>query len=135
MLQELLGTLLLPYAGETDRGNRVVIRGCDVSVSNSALTGLALVVHEFATNAAKYGALSTNSGRIDIECFDRGETLELVWTERDGPAVVEAGTEGFGTTLGQLTLEKQFRGKIVRIWDPQGLILRLIVPKDRLQQE
>ncbi|MDF1631539.1 PAS domain S-box protein [Mycoplana sp. MJR14] len=135
MLQELLGTLLLPYAGETDRGNRVVIRGCDVSVSNSALTGLALVVHEFATNAAKYGALSTNSGRIDIECFDRGETLELVWTERDGPAVVEAGTEGFGTTLGQLTLEKQFRGKIVRIWDPQGLILRLIVPKNRLQQE
>ena len=134
-LQELLGTLLSPYAGETDQGNRVTIRGCDLSVSRSAITGLALVVHELATNAAKYGALSADSGRLDIECTDRGETLELVWTERGGPAVVKTETEGFGTKLGKLTLEKQFRGEINRIWDPEGLVVRLIVPKDRLQQE
>nr|WP_256364303.1 HWE histidine kinase domain-containing protein [Ensifer sp. ZNC0028] len=134
-LKELLGTLLSPYAGDTDQGQRVTIQGDDLWVSRSAITGLALVVHEFATNAAKYGALSTDRGQLDIECIDHGQTLELVWTERGGPTVEETETEGFGTKLGKLTLEKQFRGEIIRIWNPEGLILRMIVPKDRLQQE
>lgn len=133
-LKELLGTLLSPYSGDNGHGHRVAIRGCEFSLLRSAITGLSLVVHEFATNAAKYGALSVDDGQLDIECVDHGERLELIWTERGGPAVTPAQTEGFGTHLGKLTLEQQFRGEIIRIWDPQGLILRLTIAKDRLQQ-
>ncbi len=90
---------------------------CDLWVSRTAITGLALVVHGLQRAPPN---------------MDRGETLELVWTERGRPAVAQTETEGFGTKLGKLTVEKQFRGEIIRIWDPKGLVVRLIVPKDRL---
>ncbi|KQX03064.1 hypothetical protein ASD01_17455 [Ensifer sp. Root423] len=77
--------------------------------------------------------MSIDCGQLDINCVDHGETLELVWTETGGPTVTQTETEGFGTKLGKLTLEQQFRGELIRIRDPQGLILRLSIPKDRLQ--
>lgn len=133
-LQALLSTLLSPYDGETPQGlRRVTARGCDFGISRAAITGFSLVVHEFATNAAKYGALSTATGSLDIECIDRGETLELKWTEQGGPQVTQTETEGFGTKLAKLTIERQFGGEILRQWHSEGLIIRLIVPKDRLQ--
>ena len=133
-LQALLSTLLSPYDGDTPQGlRRVTTRGCDLGIPRAAITGFSLVVHEFATNAAKYGALSTASGSLDIECIDCGDTLELKWTERGGPQVTRTETEGFGTKLAKLTIERQFGGEILRQWHPEGLIIRLIVPKDRLQ--
>ncbi|HEV7310330.1 PAS domain S-box protein [Ensifer sp.] len=134
-LQALLLTLLSPYDGDLEHGaRRVTTHGYDFTVSASAITGFALVVHELATNAAKYGALSTDAGRLDLEAIDRGETLEFVWTERGGPAVEPSVTEGFGTKLAKLTVEKQFGGEIRRNWQPEGLVIRLIVPKDRLKE-
>ncbi|MDW9697854.1 hypothetical protein GOC40_29375 [Sinorhizobium meliloti] len=108
-------------------------RGSDLPVSSNAMTGFALVVHEFVTNAAKYGALSTDTGYVDLECRDYGDTLELVWIERGGPSVTPADKEGFGTRLARTTIEGQFGGEIVRQWHPEGLEIRLIVPKGRLQ--
>lgn len=107
----------------------IVVRGDDVSVSRAAVTGFALLLHEFATNAVKYGALSSPSGDLDLECLNRGDVLELIWTERGGPSVVPASTEGFGTKLGKLTIEKQFGGEIIRLWHSDGLVIRLSVPR------
>lgn len=133
-LQPLLATILSPYVGENGQGQRrVTTRGCDLGVSRAAITGFSLVVHEFATNAAKYGALSTDTGHLDLECIDRGGALELIWTERGGPPVSESETEGFGTKLAKLTIERQFGGEILRQWHPEGLVIRLTIPKDRLQ--
>ena len=133
-LQPLLATILSPYDGENRRGQRrVTTRGCDLGVSRAAITGFSLVVHEFATNAAKYGALSSDTGYLDLECIDRGVLLELIWTERGGPPVVETTAEGFGTKLAKLTIEKQFGGEILREWHPDGLVIHLVVPKDQLE--
>ncbi|HEV7323326.1 MAG TPA: PAS domain S-box protein [Ensifer sp.] len=133
-LQALLSTLLSPYDGEMASGaRRVTTRGCDFPVSPSAITGFSLVVHELATNAAKYGALSTDAGHLDLETIDHGETLEFVWTERGGPTVAPSDTEGFGTKLAKLTIEKQFGGEIRRKWHSEGLVIQLIVPRDRLE--
>jgi two-component sensor histidine kinase len=133
-LQALLAALLSPYEGDTAQGRpRVTTRGSDLPISSNAMTGFALVVHEFVTNAAKYGALSTDTGYVDLECRDCGDMLELVWVERGGPAVTPAGKEGFGTRLARTTIEGQFGGDIVRQWHPEGLVIRLNVPKQILQ--
>jgi len=72
-LHALIHTILAPYDGQTVDGKaRVVVSGADIPVAGAALTSLALLMNEFATNAAKYGALSTPSGHIDIECEENG---------------------------------------------------------------
>ncbi|MGE6784484.1 PAS domain S-box protein [Ensifer adhaerens] len=132
-LQALLSTLLSPYDGDLEDGvRRITTRGCDPAVSPSAITGFSLVVHELATNAAKYGALSSDPGRLDLEAIDHGDTIELVWIERGGPTVERSETEGFGTKLAKLTIEQHFGGEIQRQWLSEGLVIRLNVPKDRL---
>src|SRR3546814_6686592 len=82
-LIELLHAILSPY--EADQGHVVEIKGDDIPVHGSGLTSLALVFHEFATNAAKYGALSAADGSLSIKLERQGETLLLKWIERGGP--------------------------------------------------
>ena len=83
-LQTLIHAIVAPY-DEAQR--RVVISGPDVPVSASLATSFALVLHEFATNAAKYGALSTPTGRVDIACAETNDVFSLTWTERGGPRI------------------------------------------------
>src|SRR3546814_18462684 len=85
LLIELLHAILSPY--EADQGHVVEIEGDDIPVHGSRLTSLALVFHEFATNAAKYGALSAADGRLSIKLERQGEHLLLNWIERGGPPV------------------------------------------------
>src|SRR3546814_21058809 len=74
-------------------------------VHGSGLTSLALVFHEFATNAAKYGALSAADGRLSIKLERHGETLLLKWIERGGPPVTGSPDHaGFGSRLATATL-------------------------------
>lgn len=133
-LHELVRTILRPYAGTTDHGTeRATIGGEDVHISGSSLTSLALLLHEFATNAAKYGAFSTPSGRIEIECATVGDKFEVTWRERGGPAVEPATSEGFGSLIARATVQGQLGGEMTRQWDAEGLTIRLIVAADRLQ--
>src|SRR3546814_13257251 len=74
-------------------------------VHGSGLTSRALVFHEFATNAAKYGALSAADGRLSIKLERQGETLLLKWIERGGPPVTGSPDHaGFGSKLEKATL-------------------------------
>jgi two-component sensor histidine kinase len=97
------------------------------------VTTFALLLHEFATNAANYGALSTPSGHIDIACSDDHGQLALTWQERCGPRIdSQVDSEGFGMLLARSTVRDQLRGEISRDWKPEGLTIRLCVAKDRI---
>jgi len=134
MLHALIGTIVSPYAGSTDTGRqRVVLSGPDVSLSGSAVTSFALLLHEFATNAAKYGALSIQAGTVDITCSEADGQFVLVWRERGGPLVEgQTDSEGFGSLLARMTVKGQLQGEISRDWQPEGLTIRLSVARDRL---
>jgi PAS domain S-box-containing protein len=132
-VHSLLDAIFSPYSLQTDDGEtRVRIEGPDVPVFGSALTSLALLFNEFATNAAKYGALSHPEGRIAIECADDADLFIVTWSERGGPAVGGEMKEGFGTLLARATVKGQLGGEISRDWNPAGLTIRLSLAKDRL---
>ncbi|URK89224.1 hypothetical protein LP421_30195 (plasmid) [Rhizobium sp. RCAM05350] len=105
----------------------------DVPIGGSAVTSFALLLHEFATNAAKYGALSVPEGIVEISCHEDGDQFILTWTERGGPPVDrQTDGKGFGTALGRATVRSQLGGEIVRDWKPEGLSIRLSVARDLL---
>lgn len=133
-LHALIRTIVSPYDSvDQQDGERVTIHGPDVPISPGAMTSLALLLHEFATNAAKYGALSTPPGHVDVTCEIAGAELRVAWQERGGPTLVAPTLhEGFGTLLGHATVTRQLGGSIARDWDPAGLTIRLIVPLTRL---
>ena len=136
-LHVLIETILSPYGSRTDDDRpRIVIRGPDIPIANGAITSFALLLHEFATNAAKYGALSTSVGTIDIVCAEENGQVALSWTERGGPLVEnQIDGEGFGTLLARATVEGQLGGEISRDWKPEGLTIRLSVARDRVIAE
>jgi two-component sensor histidine kinase len=131
-LHALIRTLTAPYENAGSGGTRIAIAGPDLTIGASALTNLALLLHEFATNAAKYGALSVSRGRIDIACRDEGEVFVLDWTERGGPPVQATSEEGFGTLIGKVTVKGQLNGEIVKEWNPEGLRIRLSISRERV---
>jgi PAS domain S-box-containing protein len=134
-LHALIRTLVAPFENNPD-SSRVRIEGVDVPVSGNAATSLSLLLHEFATNATKYGALSTPKGTIDILCADEGERFVLTWAEHDGPNIQsEPVAEGFGTLLSKATARGQLGGDIEREWRPEGLFLRLSILRQRLAAE
>lgn len=136
-LHALIQAIAAPYEDDrSDGGARVVVTGPDMPVTGRAMASLALLLHEFTTNAAKYGALSTSLGRIAVECSDQADTFSLIWTERGGPAVSDKPIiEGFGSLLTRLTVTGQLAGEISRDWRPEGLVIRLLVKRDRLAGE
>ncbi|MGH6993406.1 MAG: PAS domain S-box protein [Caulobacteraceae bacterium] len=131
-LHALVGTILAPYAN----GRAVMaVKGRDAAIGGATITSMALVMHELATNAAKYGALSLPGGAVDIDCALEGERFELHWKERGGPRLAgEPQVEGFGGTLTRRVIEDQFGGKIARSWEADGLRISLSIPVQHLGQ-
>lgn len=130
-LEALLRTIVSPFEDRND--GRVAIAGPEVAVGGHAVTSLALLLHELATNAAKYGALSVASGRIAVVWTVEDKVLSLSWTERGGPPTDgTAHGDGFGTWLVDSTVKGQLQGQIARRWDAGGLIILMTVPLDRL---
>ena len=128
----LVKTILQPYDDNTSR-NRVSASGPDVMVGATAATSLALALHESATNAVKYGALSEPNGAILIRWETQGENLLLGWEETGGPAILGAPkSQGFGTFLTERSIISQLRGKIDYDWRQNGLKLRMTVPLNRI---
>ena len=136
-LHALIRTILSPYErrGEADKA-RVAIIGPDLRLAGGLVTTFALLLHEFATNAAKYGALSIPAGHVEIGCSEADGQFALTWRERGGPAIDSpAGSEGFGTMLARATVKDQLRGEISREWEPEGLTIRLSMAKERVASE
>jgi two-component sensor histidine kinase len=134
MLDVLVRTILRPYADDTYLG-RIAVSGPEVPVGEKAVTSLALALHESATNAAKYGALSESNGAVRIEWDALGDDLHLVWEETGGPLIVAPPeTHGFGSVLARRSITGELRGTIEHHWRRNGLKLRMAIPLARLEQ-
>ena len=132
-LYALVQAILSPFGPRAGESERLAISGPDVEISESSVTSLALLLHEFATNAAKYGALSCPEGSIHIESSEQGDDLLLVWKEIGGPPVARLSeNEGFGSLLVRTTVEGHLAGTLSREWHPDGLEIRLTVSRDKL---
>jgi PAS domain S-box-containing protein len=126
---ELLRTIMAPHQLDSER---VRISGEDVSLSGSALTSIALLLHELTTNAAKYGALSSSKGQIEVAMRVEGERFHLDWAEHGGPPVEgQPASKGFGSVL-EAAAVRGLHGTLSRSWDKAGLRLNLCFPVARL---
>ncbi|GAA4712571.1 PAS domain-containing protein [Sphingomonas lutea] len=123
----VLREILSPYPALSE--GRITIDGEDVAIDDRGATPFALLVHELATNASKYGALSVPDGRIEITTRVHGDQFEMRWKECGGPTI-EAPPEhqGFGTKLSELSIVQQLGGAIDRDWTRDGLIIAITVP-------
>jgi PAS domain S-box-containing protein len=133
-LGALLEAIFSPFVDGGDDGDvRIVTTGPDISIRGHAVTTVALLLHEFATNAAKYGALSAAEGRVQVEWTIVADELVLTWSETGGPTISRAPEgEGFGSLLAR-GATSQLGSQISRSWLPEGLMVRLTAPLERLQ--
>jgi len=113
---------------------RVALRGPAVPLAPGAVQAVSVVLHELATNAAKYGSLSAPEGRLDLEwSLEAGEGLRLAWTESGGPLLAgPPERRGFGFRLIEATVRGQLGGAVTPYWDPAGLRCEITVAPDRL---
>jgi two-component sensor histidine kinase len=110
---------------------QIVMSGPTIMVEPDAVQPLSLIVHELATNAVKYGALSAAEGKIELDWRIMGDgRLRLVWRESGGPAVARPSSTGFGSTLITTVGAKQLGGDIDVRWLAKGVEVRVILPKE-----
>ncbi len=130
-LHTLIRTIVAPF--EASAGERVAIAGPDVPVVGHAVTSLALVFHELATNAAKYGALSGPGGSVEIATAVTDAELNLSWAEHAGPPVSgPPSAAGFGTLMADGTVKSHLHGTLSREWHPAGLVIAMTLPLAQL---
>jgi two-component sensor histidine kinase len=126
-LDHIIRDILAPYAIH-NMTERVRIEGPDIGMTADAVTPIALIVHELATNAAKYGALSVGHGAVNISWSIAGDNLVLDWIETGGPKPLPPSRTGFGSTLTKRSVEGQLGGKIQYDWREAGLAVRITLP-------
>jgi two-component sensor histidine kinase len=132
-LQDVVETALAPY--RTDEG-RFTVSGPPLVVKSRQALALSLAIHELATNALKYGALTVASGRVSItwtsEDQEGGPKFVFVWRESGGPPPSEPAREGFGSRLISRVLKDDFGGFVDVSYPSTGLVCRLTAPLENL---
>ncbi len=109
-------------------GSRIAMRGPKLRLNPASAQAIGLALHELATNAGKYGALSTDWGHVDVCWGIDGDTLTTSWTERDGPPVSAPQRRGFGTIVMEAMAERSVDGNVDLDYAPSGLTWRLTCP-------
>ncbi len=113
---------------------RVSIRGDEVALPPAAAQALAMALHELATNAAKYGALSTPQGRVAVSWSrERHGPLTIRWAETDGPVVTMPTRRGLGATMLARALGGPLKGETRMDWRPEGLVCDLELPGEAVE--
>jgi two-component sensor histidine kinase len=133
-LRELIRAIVRPHErGAVASDARFSIDGPPFQCGERATNGIALVVHELATNAVKYGALSGDEGHVAIDWRRDAGKLILRWIERGGPLIMAApAANGFGNTLAQTMVVRQLGGTLDCDWRRGGLAVTMTLPVDRL---
>ena len=130
---DLISVLLAPYDADGAFSGRIRVAVPRMGIGEDAASGLALVMHELATNSLKYGALSVEAGTLDISGTLVDDAIQIVWTERGGPQVpTSEPAKGFGSRLVQRTVGGQFDGSIAYDWSEGGLLITLHLKVENL---
>jgi two-component sensor histidine kinase len=117
---------LSPYCQQD--GSRAHIEGPQLMLEQGPAQAVALTLHELASNAAKYGALSTPSGRIAIEWrLQSAARLFVRWSEAGGPTVTAPTRQGFGTRVMERVICSQHNGELRYDWRPQGVVCEIVL--------
>lgn len=132
LLGDVFTVLLAPYDSVEAFSRRTRISVPRMGVGEHAATALALVIHELATNALKYGALSLPEGTVDVSGNVIGDTVEIVWSERGGPSVVQGENQGYGSKLIRRTIEGTLGGSISHEWPPSGAQIMIVFDRGKL---
>lgn len=117
---------LKPYS--RDDGSNIRTTGPRVTFNPKSAVVLGMALHELATNAAKYGALSSKAGIVDVGWFEDSGTLAVTWAERGGPPVAPPERTGFGRVMIERALISDLQGKVDLDFAPQGLTCRIELP-------
>jgi PAS domain S-box-containing protein len=126
-LHSLVTQELSPYC--PSGGTRVRIDGAKVLLDTATAQTIAVFLHELATNAAKYGALSAPEGRVHVEWSRAADgRLVLRWTETGGPPVKPPTRQGFGTRVMGAMIEGQLKGGVDFAWHAGGLVCEIVMP-------
>ena len=122
-LRDLLAKELRPYSPDQFR-----IDGPDVLFEPPQALAMGMILHELATNASKYGGLSTPKGRVAITwtLCEQG-SIDLTWRESGGPPVTAPSKPGFGSRL-MTQLSRQMAARLTQTWEPSGLVANLAIP-------
>ncbi len=133
LLGDLLSILLAPYDDLGAFKGRIRVAVERLGVGEAAATGIALIIHELATNSMKHGALSQPTGTLDVSSESEADHVVVTWTERGGPAVEAPDSPaGFGSQLVKRSVAGQLRGTIDYNWSAGGLIVTLRIRRTRL---
>jgi PAS domain S-box-containing protein len=128
-LVDVVDRTLAPYAAKTAAGNRISASGPSIRLTSETAVTLHMAFHELATNAAKYGALSTPAGSVRVEwTTDKTSdppAIEIIWTEKGGPLVAPPTRRGFGSNLLQTGLARELGGDVMLSYEPQGVVCRM----------
>lgn len=125
MLLDVARLALAPHISDSER---LAISGPDVRLSGRHAHALTLALHELATNAAKYGALSVEGGAVEISWTSTNGELNFLWRERRGPAVQAPARNGFGSSLITINLSSAFSGIVDLRFEPDGAECQLRAP-------
>jgi PAS domain S-box-containing protein len=125
-IEDLVNGQLAPLADLT--GPRIVAHGPKLRLNASSAQAVGLALYELATNATKYGALSTDTGRVYINWGADDITFTMSWTEREGPQVSPPQRRGFGTIVMKEMAERSLDGKVELEYAPSGVTWSLTCP-------
>ncbi|MDB5396048.1 MAG: hypothetical protein JWM91_3554, partial [Rhodospirillales bacterium] len=132
-IRDVVENALAPH--RTGAG-RISVSGAHIIVGSKQALSLWLAIHELATNAIKYGALSNDRGRINISWRMRTDgglaVFHFLWREREGPLVVKPSKKGFGSELIKGGLAWDFGARVDVSYEPTGFICRLTTPMENL---
>jgi two-component sensor histidine kinase len=125
-LEEIIHETIAPFVDP--QSDRITLEGPKIRLRAKVISAMAMAVHELATNAVKYGALSNDAGRVDIRWTIDNNMFAFDWTEMNGPAVKKPTTSGFGTLLVSRVLRAETRGEVSSDFAEGGYHLRLTAP-------
>jgi two-component sensor histidine kinase len=109
-------------------GSRIAVHGSPVLLNAAAAQAIGLALHELATNAAKYGALSLDAGRVDVDWRFDGDIFAMSWTESKGPPVSPPKRRGFGSTVIDSMVKQTVNGEVQHDYIPSGVAWNLTCP-------
>ncbi|WP_395672629.1 HWE histidine kinase domain-containing protein [Phenylobacterium sp.] len=137
-LIDILRLEMTPHAaGKPGEARFLIDADRDVRLTPKAAVALGMAFHELATNAVKYGALSTPTGRVSVRSrvmlSDAGHRLIVEWTESGGPPVTKPHRRGFGGRLLEQGLAGELRGEVKLDYRPEGLFCRIELPMQGLE--